>query len=85
MFNLLFTSTEPPIYSIIFLHIDNPNPVPLAFSLEFSSSLLKLTKSFLIPSSDIPTPVSIMLILIETNPAYSSPERLEILQTIFLF
>jgi hypothetical protein len=69
---LTLTSTEPPIYSIIFLHIDNPNPVPLAFSLELSSSLLKLMNSFFIPSSDIPTPESIMLILIETNPAYTS-------------
>jgi hypothetical protein len=35
-------------------------------------------KSFFIPSSDIPTPESMMLILIETNPAYISLEMPEI-------
>jgi hypothetical protein len=61
-FILLFTSTDPPIYSIIFLQIDNPNPVPYLFLAEFSSNLLKSMKSFYLPSSEIPTPVSIMLI-----------------------
>ena len=64
---LLLTLTEPPICSIIFLHIDSPRPVPYLFLYEFSSSLLKSINSFLTPFSDIPTPVSITLNYILTQ------------------
>jgi len=54
------TSTEPPICSIIFLQIDNPSPVPDLFRLLFSCNLLKSINRFLIPSSEMPIPVSII-------------------------
>ena len=60
---LLFTSTEPPIYSIIFLQIDSPKPVPYEFLLEFSFSFEKSMNKCFNPCSDMPTPVSMTLSL----------------------
>ena len=37
----LSTSTEPPIFSIILLHIERPSPVPVLFLLELSYSFPK--------------------------------------------
>ena len=68
----LLTWTEPPIYSMNFLQIDSPRPVPYLFLCEFSSSLLKSMKSFLTPSSLMPTPVSITLIWMLTNRSWPS-------------
>ena len=59
----LSTLTLPPNYSMIFLHIESPSPVPHLFLSELSSSLPKSTNNFLIPCSDMPTPLSIKLIL----------------------
>lgn len=64
-YNLLVTSTEPPIFSINCLQIERPSPVPLLFRPSFSASLPKSMKRFLRPSSDIPMPVSMMLSLRE--------------------
>ena len=66
----LLTSTLPPIYSIICLQMDKPRPVPYKFLFEFSSNLLKLINSFLSPSLEMPTPVSMMLILISRYLSY---------------
>ena len=62
-FTLLATDTVPPICSIIRLQILRPRPVPYAFILECSSSMLKFMKSFPRFSSFIPTPQSTMSIL----------------------
>ena len=59
----LFTSTDPPICSIIFLQIDRPSPVPWEFLFEFSLSFEKSINKCFKPFSDIPIPVSITLIL----------------------
>ena len=59
---LLCTVRDPDNCSVIFLQIDSPKPVPRRFRVEFSSSLLKFMKRFLIPSSEIPPPESMMLI-----------------------
>lgn len=58
----LLQETFPPIYWIICLQIESPNPVPHSLPLEFSANLLKLTNNFFRPSLDIPFPVSIILI-----------------------
>ena len=55
---LLFTATEPPIYSIIYLQILNPSPVPFKFICLCSFSLAKSVKSFPIFSLDMPAPLS---------------------------
>lgn len=57
----------PPIYSTIDLQIDKPRPVPPVFCSLFSSNLLKLMNSLLIPSSEIPLPLSTILISKEIN------------------
>ena len=59
---LLLTLTLPPIFSMMFLQIERPRPVPPLFKWEFSYSFEKLIKSLEIPSSLMPRPVSIMLI-----------------------
>ena len=61
IFYLLYTLTVPPIFSIIFLHIDKPSPVPYVFLFEFSSSFEKSINNFSRPYEDIPTPESITL------------------------
>jgi len=58
-----FTSTVPPCCSISFLQIDSPRPVPFLFKCAFSSSLPKSINNFDNPSGEIPTPVSIILML----------------------
>ena len=65
--SLLWTSTDPPIYSTMFLQIERPRPVPYLFLAEFSSNLLKSTNSFFNPSSDMPMPLSTMLICRSRN------------------
>jgi len=59
---LLLQLTFPPIYSIIFLQIDSPRPVPPLFYSSFSCNLLKSMNNFEIPSSEIPLPLSAILI-----------------------
>lgn len=57
----LLTVTLPPICSIIYLHIDRPSPVPPLLCSWFSDSFPKFMKRCFNPSSEIPSPVSIML------------------------
>ena len=59
----LSTFTVPPIFSIIFLHILNPRPVPDLFTPLVSFNLQKLWKSFPMFSWEIPAPVSFINIL----------------------
>jgi hypothetical protein len=54
----LSTFTFPPIFSIIFLQILNPSPVPLLFKPCESYNLLKLWKSFPKFSFEMPAPES---------------------------
>ena len=61
-FSSLEQVTLPPICSIICLQIERPRPVPLLFLSAFSANLLKLRKSLLRPSLEMPVPVSIMFI-----------------------
>jgi hypothetical protein len=58
----LSTLTNPPIFSIICLHMLSPRPVPYLFIPWVSESLLKLWKSFPIFSKLIPAPESFTLI-----------------------
>ena len=66
----LYTFTDPPIDSIICLQIESPSPVPWRFLDEDSSSFPKSINRFLSPFSEIPMPVSIMLILMLTHISY---------------
>ena len=74
---LLFTEREPFISSVIFLHIDNPSPVPSRFWAAFSSSLLKSIKRFLIPSSEMPPPLSMILIWKQMSASFLEGKRID--------
>ena len=56
--NSLTTSTCPPIFSIMFLHIESPRPVPFLLMCLFSSSMPKFWKRLSMPYWVIPYPVS---------------------------
>ena len=60
---LLVTETLPPIFSMIYLQILRPRPVPLVFDFACSFKLLKFINSLEMPSSLIPEPLSLMVIL----------------------
>jgi hypothetical protein len=57
----LSTLTLPPIFSIIFLQMLSPNPVPCLFYPLVSASLLKLWNSFPIFSYEMPIPESLTI------------------------
>lgn len=74
---LLVTFTEPPIYSIICLQMERPRPVPDLLRSLFSSSFPKSTNKFWMPSSLIPTPLSLTVILSSMyifSRAFESPD-----------
>jgi hypothetical protein len=62
---------------VIFLHIDNPSPVPSRFWAAFSSSLLKSIKRFLIPSSEMPPPLSMILIWKQMSASFLEGKRID--------
>ena len=80
----LSTLTVPPIFSIIRLHILNPNPVPLLFMFYVSANLLKFKNSFFRFSYAIPIPESLIDISNETLKSYFS-SFYTLLSSYFLF
>ena len=59
----LVTSILPPIFSMIYLHILRPRPVPLWLEFWCSYKLSKFKNILSIPSCEIPYPSSMILIL----------------------
>ena len=65
------TDTFPPYCSMMDLHMERPRPVPSLLRWAFSSNFPKSMKSFFMPSSVIPAPVSMILITSPINLSWS--------------